>query len=35
VIEESVAREVATSEAFAEASPWEPLEDIEKDVYSR
>ena len=34
-IEDSVGQEVAASEAFAEASPWEPLDDLTKDVYSR
>jgi pyruvate dehydrogenase E1 component alpha subunit len=34
-MEESVGHEVADSEAFAEASPWEPLEDLTGEVYSR
>jgi TPP-dependent pyruvate/acetoin dehydrogenase alpha subunit len=34
-MEEGVGREVADSEAFAEASPWESLEDLTGDVYSR
>ena len=34
-IEAEIQREVAASEAFAEASPWESFEDLEKDVYTR
>jgi pyruvate dehydrogenase E1 component alpha subunit len=34
-MEEGIGREVADSEAFAEASPWESLEDLTGDVYSR
>jgi pyruvate dehydrogenase E1 component alpha subunit len=34
-IEESVAGEVAGAVAAAEAGPWEPVEDLMKDVYTR
>jgi pyruvate dehydrogenase E1 component alpha subunit len=34
-IEVEVAREIAEAIAFAEAGSWEPVEDLEKDVYAR
>ena len=34
-LDASIAAEVADAVAFAEAAPWEPLEDLTKDVYSR
>jgi TPP-dependent pyruvate/acetoin dehydrogenase alpha subunit len=34
-LEAGVAREVAEAVAFAEAGTWEPVEDLEKDVYAR
>jgi pyruvate dehydrogenase E1 component subunit alpha len=33
-MEETIAAEIAEAIAFAEASPWEPIEDLTKDVYS-
>jgi TPP-dependent pyruvate/acetoin dehydrogenase alpha subunit len=33
-LEASVAAEVATAVAEAEAGPWEPIEDLLKDVYT-
>lgn len=33
-MEEAVAAEIAEAVAFAEASPWEPIEDLTKDVYT-
>lgn len=33
-LEETVAAEIAEAVAFAEASPWEPVDDLTKDVYS-
>jgi len=33
-IEASVAAEVAAAVAEAEAGPWEPVEDLAKDVYT-
>jgi TPP-dependent pyruvate/acetoin dehydrogenase alpha subunit len=33
-LEKAVAVEVAQAVAFAEAGPWEPLEDLTKDVYT-
>lgn len=33
-LETSVANEVAQAVAFAEAGPWEPVEDLTKDVYT-
>jgi pyruvate dehydrogenase E1 component alpha subunit len=33
-LEKAVAAEVAQAVAFAEAGPWEPLEDLTKDVYT-
>jgi pyruvate dehydrogenase E1 component alpha subunit len=34
-LEAEVAREIAEAVAFAEAGTWEPVEDLEKDVYAR
>ena len=33
-LEKDVAAEVAEAVAFAEAGPWEPVEDLTKDVYT-
>jgi pyruvate dehydrogenase E1 component alpha subunit/2-oxoisovalerate dehydrogenase E1 component len=33
-MEDAIADEIAEAVAFAEASPWEPLEDLTKDVYT-
>jgi TPP-dependent pyruvate/acetoin dehydrogenase alpha subunit len=33
-LEKSVAEEIAEAVQFAEASPWEPVEDLTKDVYT-
>jgi TPP-dependent pyruvate/acetoin dehydrogenase alpha subunit len=33
-LEKVVAAEVAGAVAFAEAGPWEPVEDLTKDVYT-
>ena len=33
-MESTIADEIADAMAFAEAGPWEPLEDLEKDVYT-
>ncbi len=33
-LEEAVAEEIAEAVAFAEASPWEPVQDLLKDVYT-
>ena len=34
-LEADVAQEVGRAVAFAEAGTWEPVEDLEKDVYAR
>jgi TPP-dependent pyruvate/acetoin dehydrogenase alpha subunit len=34
-LESEVEREIAEAVAFAEAGTWEPVEDLEKDVYAR
>jgi len=34
-LEREVADELAAAVAFAEAGPWEPVEDLERDVYTR
>jgi pyruvate dehydrogenase E1 component alpha subunit/2-oxoisovalerate dehydrogenase E1 component len=34
-VEADVAREIEAAVAFAEAGPWEPVEDLTKDVYTR
>ncbi len=33
-MEEAIAAEIEDAVAFAEAGPWEPVEDLEKDVYT-
>ena len=33
-LETAVAEEIAEAVAFAEAGPWEPVEDLTKDVYT-
>jgi TPP-dependent pyruvate/acetoin dehydrogenase alpha subunit len=33
-METAIATEIAEAVAFAEAGPWEPLEDLTKDVYT-
>ncbi len=33
-MEDAIAAEIDDAVAFAEASPWEPVEDLEKDVYT-
>jgi hypothetical protein len=33
-MEATIADEIADAVAFAEAGPWEPLEDLTKDVYT-
>ena len=34
-LETEAAHEIAGAVAFAEAGTWEPVEDLEKDVYAR
>jgi TPP-dependent pyruvate/acetoin dehydrogenase alpha subunit len=34
-IESLIAAEIEDAVAFAETSPWEPVEDLTQDVYSR
>lgn len=33
-LEDAIAAEIADAVSFAEAGPWEPVEDLEKDVYT-